>query len=54
MLSSHCVTDIVYLQRASIRGRSWGPFGTPWRKEATGGGGLGLGTLALGLSSPLE
>ena len=45
----HCLSP-----GSSIRGLSWGPFGTPWRKEATGGGGLGLGTLILGLSSPLE
>lgn len=38
-----CVSDILYLNHAPIRGRSWCLFGTSWRKEENGGGGLGLG-----------
>lgn len=53
-LSSRCETDILYLTGASSRACYWSPFGTSWRKEATGGGGLGLGTPVLGLPSPLE
>lgn len=46
-----CVSDILYLNHTPIRGCSWCLFGTSWRKEESGGGGLGLGTP--GLRGPL-